>query len=672
MHRSGAGLKTAAAPGILPLMRGLLRIAVLFLIHAWLAGVPVFATDRYVSTTGLDTNPGTLDQPWRTVQKAANTVAAGDVVHIRAGTYAERVTINNKDGTAAQPIVFRKYAADAGGAIIDQSGVTPPNGTSALLTIQNSDYITVQGIEFANYKTAGTNAQQKAQLPAGIYITGDGNGINLLNCKVHDIWQSCTTLNDFGANGFGIAVYGTGSTAINNLVIHGCEIYNLRTGASESLVLNGNVTNFTVTDNTVHDCNNIGIDFIGFEATNSNPALDQARGGVCSGNVVYNVDSRFNPAYGGNFSPGGNDDTRSAPGLYVDGGRDIVIERNHVHLCNFAVSVGSENSGQVVTNVTVRNNVLHHCHVGGIVIGGSGAGNGGADNCSFTNNTLYDNDTTGYGGGQFSIQNHITNTTIKRNLMVATGSFAQFVLKESTTGSFAAGAIDWNLYKRSAGGSFEFIWNGTAYSNFTNWKNAASLAKDSNSTLITGSLSLVNSAPTASSPASDFALTSTSPARDTGDSAAAPFTPAPGEKDYGGQSRVANVRVDIGADEYMAGWQAWRDLHFSLPDGGTNANATDDPDNDRATNLVEYSQGMNPNAPDAHLLPTAAKSASNFRLTYRKTATDVTYTVQQNPSLPGAWTTLSTTEFTDGLGLYWRESPLNGASHFFRLMVTLP
>ena len=647
-------------------------VATLLCLGVLSGAATVFAAEFYVSTAGLDTNPGTLAQPWRTVQKAANTVVAGDVVHIRAGTYAERVTLNNRDGTAALPITFQKYAPDAGAAIIDQTGVTPPNGTSALLTILNCDYVTIRGIELANYKTAGTNAAQRAQLPAGIYIAGDGNGIKLLNCKVHDIWQNCTTLNDFGANGFGIAAYGTSSTAINNLVIDGCEVYNLRTGASESLVLNGNVTNFAVTGNTVHDCNNIGIDFIGFEGTNSNVALDQARNGVCSGNVVYNVDSKFNPAYGGSFSPGGSNDTRSAPGLYVDGGRDIVLERNHVYLCNFAVSVGSENSGRLATNVTVRNNVLHHCHVGGIVIGGSGTANGGADNCAFTNNTLYDNDTTGYGGGQFSIQNYVTNTAIRRNLMVATASFAQLVLKASTTGSFAAGAIDWNLYKRSTGGSFEFIWNGTAYANFTNWKNAASLAKDSNSTLITSSLALANNAPTASSPASDFALTSTSPARDTGDSASAPFTPASGEKDYAGQNRVANVRVDIGADEFMAGWQAWRDLHFGLPDGGTNANAADDPDKDKVANLAEYSQGMNPNIPDSHLLPTASRSGANLRFSYRKAAADATCTVQQNSSLPGTWTTLSTTEFTDGLGLYWRESPLTGPSRFFRLSVTQP
>jgi len=33
-------------------------------------------TTYYVATTGRDSNPGTIAQPWRTIQKAANTVVA--------------------------------------------------------------------------------------------------------------------------------------------------------------------------------------------------------------------------------------------------------------------------------------------------------------------------------------------------------------------------------------------------------------------------------------------------------------------------------------------------------------------------------------------------------------------------------------------------------------------
>lgn len=60
----------------------------------------------------------------------------------------------------------------------------------------------------------------------------------------------------------GITIYGASDTPISDLIIDGNEIYN-QTTTSEALTLNGNVMGFQVTNNFVHDVNNIGIDFIG-------------------------------------------------------------------------------------------------------------------------------------------------------------------------------------------------------------------------------------------------------------------------------------------------------------------------------------------------------------------------------------------------------------------------
>ena len=630
------------------------------------------AAVRYVSTNGLDTNPGTLALPWRTIQKAANTVVAGDIVNIRGtgGVYTERVTLTNRDGTAALPIVFQTNPGDPI-AILDLTGFTPSVSFSAIFRITSSDYITVQNLEVRNYKSIGTEAAQLQQLPVGIYVVGDCNGVAIRNCKVHDIWQSSTT----GGDGFGIAAYGNNATAINGLVLDGNEVYNLRTGSSESVALNGNVTNFQVINNTIHDCNNIGIDCIGFEGTIAVAALDQARFGLCAGNIIYNIDSKFNPAYGGNFTTGGDDSTRSAPGLYVDGGRDIVLERNHVYACNFALSLGSEALGRVTSNTIARNNIFHHCHVGGVVLGGSGIDNGGATNCSLLNNTIYGNDTDGAGGGQISLQNHLTGTVIQRNLIATTANFAQLILNTNITGSYAAGAINWNYYRVNVGAPYEFYWNNVAYSSFASWRSAGGLSKDANSTLTTGSLGLVSNTPTSASPASDFALTSTSVLRNIGDSAAAPFTPVAGEKDYFGQSRVASFRVDIGADEYLSSYQSWLDLYFGLPDGGPGAGTNDDPDADGMKNLLEYSQGMNPTLSDLALAPTASRVSNKLRLTYHKAAPELTYSIEQNSLLSGIWSTVSTVtspEQTNNAGLYWRDLPLGTTRNFYHLKVAQP
>lgn len=50
---------------------------------------------RYVAPNGDDANPGTIDQPYRTIQYCASTVSAGWTCQIRAGTYRETVIPNS-------------------------------------------------------------------------------------------------------------------------------------------------------------------------------------------------------------------------------------------------------------------------------------------------------------------------------------------------------------------------------------------------------------------------------------------------------------------------------------------------------------------------------------------------------------------------------------------------
>ena len=170
------------------------------------------------------------------------------------------------------------------------------------------------------------------------------------------------------------------------MIIDGNEVHHLKTGSSESLVVNGNVTNFRITHNVVHDNNNIGIDVIGFERTAPDPAVDQARDGVVSGNLVYNITSRGNPAYR-------NDET--SDGIYVDGGTRILIEQNVIHDVDFGIELASEHKDRATSYITARNNLIYHCHTAGVSIGGYAPERGHTDHSTVINNTLYENDTSG-------------------------------------------------------------------------------------------------------------------------------------------------------------------------------------------------------------------------------------------------------------------------------------
>ena len=146
----------------------------------------------------------------------------------------------------------------------------------------------------------------------------------------------------------------------------------------------------------------------------------------------------------------------------------------------------------------------------------------------------------------------------------------------------------------------------------------------------------------------------------------------PGRKTTSDKAASPGGRVDIGADEFMTAWQAWRDQHFGLPDGGVNAGPLHDPEHDGTSNLLEYSQGANPNVPDPQFLPALNLMGSSLRFFYRKAVSELTYAVEQDADLSGTWTLVTSYEQTDGAGLFWRDLPLTGDRGFFRLKVTQP
>ena len=73
--------------------------------------------------------------------------------------------------------------------------------------------------------------------------------------------------------------FGRNEKAISRMVIDGNTLADLKLGSSEALVLNGNVEDFEITNNIVRNCNNIGIDIIGFEKIGPK-GFDQARNGA--------------------------------------------------------------------------------------------------------------------------------------------------------------------------------------------------------------------------------------------------------------------------------------------------------------------------------------------------------------------------------------------------------
>ena len=473
----------------------------------------------YVSTAGNDSNPGTEAAPWRTVQHAADIAGAGGTVNVRGGIYEELVSINASGNASDGFITFRSYPGET--AILDAEHFTPA-GRQAVVTIHNQSYVRIEGFEIRNFHTA-----EHHLAPLGISVMGAGSHIELLKNNVHHIQQTFPGRDKpgSGGNGFGIAVYGTDAKVpITDLVIDGNEVHHLKTGSSESLVVNGNVTNFRITHNVVHDNNNIGIDVIGFERTAPDPAVDQARDGVVSNNLVYNITSRGNPAYG-------NDE--SSDGIYVDGGTRILIEQNVMHDVDFGIELASEHKDRATSYITARNNLIYHSHTAGVSIGGYAPDRGHTDHCIMVNNTLYGNDTSSTGSGEFQMQWNMADNVFENNILYAGPRCLMMLNKSQLDKDRPPATIDHNLYY-CASGAQASTWVGDSNSVTGFDKYVEATGSDRHSHFAD---------PRFIDPAkNDFHLQTDSPALAAGTTDNIPM----GELDLEGLPRVGSGKIDIG------------------------------------------------------------------------------------------------------------------------------
>ena len=471
----------------------------------------------YVANGGSDTNPGTIAAPWQTIQHAASTVAAGSTAYVRAGTYNESVNIAVSGSAAAGPVTFQSYPGET--AIVDGTGLTPSTSkVQGLFNIVNQSYVTVQGFEISNYTTASGSAA-----PAGIWVTGSGSNIQLLNNVVHNI----TTTSEKNGNAFGIAVYGSAAPAsLDSVTISGNQVYSLKTGNSESVTVDGNVTNFVISNNIIHDNDNIGIDAIGFEGVAPNPAYDYARNGLISGNTVYNISAINNPGEGNQYS---------ADGIYCDGCSQVIIERNLVYNCDLNIEAASEHSGHVSSFVTIRNNLVYNANSVGISIGGYSSKVGGSDHITIVNNTLFENDTKNTGSGELQVQYYATNNVFENNIVYATSQ--GLFINNRTSSEPSPVAANYNLYFSSlSAAAARFVWNGTRNAGFTAYQSAS--GEDSNS-LYQDPLFLSLTTP-------DLPVQAASPAVSAGTNLGAVVE---GTLDFAGNARVQGSNIDIGAYE---------------------------------------------------------------------------------------------------------------------------
>lgn len=131
-------------PPIQRQLGSVLTCVFLFLIHPLMTNVS--AVDYYVAVNGLDSQPGTMDLPWRTISHAASTLLPGDTVFVRAGDYPEHV-IPERSGIPGAEIRYSAYPGEM--VTIDGQTIDLPEW-SGLFDMSGREYIRVSGFHVVN------------------------------------------------------------------------------------------------------------------------------------------------------------------------------------------------------------------------------------------------------------------------------------------------------------------------------------------------------------------------------------------------------------------------------------------------------------------------------------------------------------------------------------------
>lgn len=130
----------------------------------------VFAATYYVSTTGNDVNSGTQISPWRTIQKATNTLSSGETVIVSVGTYGETVNVSRSG------IIFQ-----ANGVVTMKGFYITGNNTTVTGFIVNDS--PGYGVELRGSNSTIKNSTITKARNACIFVAGQNNLIENNDCS---------------------------------------------------------------------------------------------------------------------------------------------------------------------------------------------------------------------------------------------------------------------------------------------------------------------------------------------------------------------------------------------------------------------------------------------------------------------------------------------------------
>lgn len=238
----------------------------------------VYSGDYFVSPEGSDNNPGTMEQPFKTIQKAADVVQPGDTVYIRGGTYHE-LTVIGTSGTENATITFQAYNDEV--PVIDGMNTIPegpePSARYIPMISVKADYIEINGLTVTRSRGRGVTALESRNVVfsnlnvnniwnAGLQFDTCSDSL-IENCSVWECSQENNYVNRDGSNHPSIVMI---KDCTNSIVKNSRIYHNWSQGLSD---LGSQYSIFE--DNEIYD--NLGVNIYN----------DNSRDSITQRNIVY-------------------------------------------------------------------------------------------------------------------------------------------------------------------------------------------------------------------------------------------------------------------------------------------------------------------------------------------------------------------------------------------------
>lgn len=376
--------------------------------------VPVRATTYYVTKDGNDANSGSEAQPWETIQKAADTMRAGDTVNIKAGTYVERVRPKHT-GSEGNWITYQAYGD---GEVKIESPNDDPNNNYCIILGEG------YRLEYLHFKNLTLRGIGQWSTNACFLAKGDtyGDGV-----KSHIILEGLTITNAR------MGVYFVYGVTDSNII--DCNIYNNGNGiycesAIRNTLISGNHISYCYAE--PNRSNGDGILISG-----QKPESSMCSDITITNNLIHNANRQ---------------------GILIWGSRNVLVRGNHCHH-NVATGIQIEGSSLVPTNknIVVEDNLCEDNSIGTSETGiwvddsndvivqnnimrrsGKGLEIGGSFNVIARNNIIYENNSKNNSAAGIFVSmskqkrvcenNVIVHNTLYRNAGFDTGVFAQVVI----------------------------------------------------------------------------------------------------------------------------------------------------------------------------------------------------------------------------------------------------